>query len=109
MTTRVYGASDDLFEVEGDVTGEAGALGAARDSSRGKGMIAFCSDGTVLRVVYGDEAGRGIWKLTVLERGPLLERVDVCTDEDADPYSDVAHFRSGLRWVYLAKSAERVT
>lgn len=105
MTTRIYGASDDLFEVEGDVKGELDAMYA----DRGKGMTAFCSDGTVLRVVYGDEACRGIWKLTVLERGSLLDRVDVCLDEDADPYSDVAHFRSGLRWVYLAKSAEMVT
>lgn len=103
MTTRIYGASDDLFEVEGDVTGEAGVTVAG-----GPSTVAFCSDGTVLRVNYGDDVGRGIWKLTVLERGSLLDRVDVCTDEYADPYSDVAHFRKGLKWVYLAKSAEKV-
>lgn len=109
MTTRIYGASDDLFEVEGDVTGEAGAYGADRRDSHGKGLIAFCSDGTILRVVYGDDALRGIWKLTVLERGSLLDRVDVCTDVYADPYSDVVHFAKGLKWVYLAKAAERVS
>lgn len=48
MSTKIYGASDDLIEFEGDV------------------------------------------------------RIDQCVDEDADMYSDVAHFKDGLKWAYAA-------
>ena len=106
MTTRIYGASDDLLEFRGDIHNEVGA-GDWRARRYGddedKSGLVMCSDGTVLSVVYGDAAHRGIWKLTVLQKGSLLERVDLCDDENADPYSDVAHFADGLKWAYVAK------
>lgn len=108
MGTRIYGASDDLIEFEGDVCGEVGAYGlrpARYADDEGKSGLVMCSDGTVLSVVYGDFAHRGIWKLTVLQKGALLDRVDVCDYEDADPYSDVAHFADGLKWAYVAKGS----
>lgn len=107
MTTRIYGASDDLVEFGGDVSGECNG-GSFDIDAKEPGMI-FCSDGTVLTVVYGDTQGRGIWKLTLVERGSLLDRIDICTSEDDDPYSDVAHFKDGLEWAYVAKSAERAS
>jgi hypothetical protein len=33
---------------------------------------------------------------------PEIIRVSQCFDEDADPYSDVAAFRDGLKWAYVA-------
>jgi hypothetical protein len=112
MTTRIYGASDDLIEFDGDVRGEVGAYGLCPPrygNDEDKSGLVMCSDGTVLSVAYGDFAHRGIWKLTVLQKGSLLERVDVCDDEAADPYSDVAHFADGLKWAYVAKGKwERV-
>ena len=35
-------------------------------------------------------------------QGELFQRIDACLDEDADPYSDVAHFADGLKWAYAA-------
>jgi hypothetical protein len=104
MATKVYGASDDLIEVEGDVTGEVGCYGT--DDEENKPHL-FFSDGTVLRVFYGKDE-KSIWAVELVERGSLFERIDLCTDEDANPYSDVAHFRDGLKWAHFAKETEVV-
>jgi len=40
--------------------------------------------------------------------GDLFQRIDACSDENADPYSDVAHFADGLKWAYAATEWERV-
>ena len=50
MATKVYGASDDLIEFDGDVTGEVGHFGTD-DNERGD-LIIF-SDGTLLEIKYG--------------------------------------------------------
>jgi hypothetical protein len=100
MTTRIYGSSDDLIEIEGeDVEGEVGFYGTDEDSSAG--VLLVCSDGTLLAAKYG-KGGRGIWGLTIFEEGSLLSGVETCNDEDADPYSDVATFQDGLTWVIQA-------
>lgn len=91
---RVYGASDDLIEVEG--VGEHGCYADAE-----KGVYVFLSDGTDLLVRYGKEIG-AIWAIEVLAKGSAFERLDVCLDEDAEIYSDVAHFREPIRWAWAA-------
>jgi hypothetical protein len=88
--TRVYGASDDLLEFEGDVYGEHGCYAAAEE-----GFAVDFSDGTILRVRYGKG---GVWALHVVIAGRLFDRIDVCEGEDGDPYSDQAFFRPGLEW-----------
>lgn len=105
MTTKIYGCSDDLIEVEGDVEGEVGCYGAQEGDA--DGVLLVCSDGTLLIVKYG-ENDMGTWRVTVYIKGCLLEGVEVCTDEDADPYSDVATFRDGLSWVIRAMDWKRV-
>lgn len=104
MTTKIYGCSDDLIEFEGDVRGEVCSYGTD-DAERG--VLLVCSDGTRLEVKYG-KGGQGIWGITVLDRGSLLTEVVPCDDEDADPYSDVAIFASGLKRIYAAKEWEVV-
>lgn len=101
MATKVYGASDDLIEFEGDFRSEVGCYGAAQ------GVLVAISDGTFLEVKYG-KGDRGIWAVSLLKRGPLFERIDQCTDEDADVYSDVAHFKDGVKWAYAASEWEVV-
>jgi hypothetical protein len=105
MATRVYGASDDLIEFEGDVRGEVGFY-TATDSEDAECLL-FFSDGTILGIRYG-KADAGIWAIAVHRQGDLFLRVDPCFDEDNDPYSDVAHFRDGLRFAYAATRWERV-
>ncbi len=104
MTTRIYGASDDLIEFEGDVYGEVGCFGT---DDQEHGVLLTCSDGTVLEVKYG-KSDLAIWGIRLLRAGRLYDRVDPCDDEDSNPYSDVAHFRAGLQWVMASKEWERV-
>jgi hypothetical protein len=104
MTTKIYGTSDDLIELEGDIRGEVGCFGT---DDQEHGVLLFCSDATVLEVKYGKNK-KAIWEVKVLKRGSLFDRIGVCTDEDADPYSDVAHFRAGLKWAYAAAEWEFV-
>lgn len=101
--TKVYGASDDLIEFEGEFTGEVGFIGEDSDP----GALVVMSDGTLLEVKYG-KADAGIWAVTLVKKGALLDRIDQCDDADADPYSDVAHFKPGIKWAYVAKEWERV-
>lgn len=99
MATKIYGASDDLIEVEGDVSGECGG----GDES----TLLVCSDGTLLEIRYG-KASLGVWQITVARKGDLFVCIDHCDDEDADPHSDVAHFNQGLKWVIEARDYARI-
>jgi hypothetical protein len=107
MTTKVYGCSDDLISFFGDVDGEVAADAFGMQDEDHAGLI-MCSDGTVLRAMYGDTEGRAIWKLTLLHKGTLFVGIEVCTDENADPASDVATFLDGLTFAYVAHRWDRV-
>lgn len=101
MSTKIYGASDDLIEFEGDLRGEA-------SGGSQQGALVALSDGTILLVNYGKPVLGGVWAITVLRKGDLFERLDVCEDEDADLYSDVAHFRDGKLRAWVASDMEIV-
>lgn len=89
MSTKVYGASDDLVEVEGDVRGEIDKYNTSEEKPV---RLAF-SDGTILAWWYNDD---GLWKVKVEAKGTLLDRVEVCLEETGAGHSDVVHFRDGL-------------
>lgn len=97
MATKVYGASDDLIEFEGDVSGECG--GHDGEDAGGKGTLLIFDDGTILEVKYG-KAKLAVWQVVCVKPGALFDRIDPCFDSNADPYSDVAHFKNGLQWAY---------
>jgi hypothetical protein len=103
MATRIFGDSGDLIEAEGDVSGEVGFYRHEEDAP----CLLICSDGSLLEVKYGKPMG-GIWEIKVVVRGSLLQSIEICTDEDADPYSDVAVFADGLQWVIAATDWQRV-
>lgn len=103
MATQIYGYGDDLIYFAGDLSGEV-----ERAPGEGPTLIA-CSDGTVLEVEYG-KGLLEIWAVRLVRAGDLFERIDVCEDEDAERYSDTAHFRDGLcsarvtlEWDYVGK------
>lgn len=79
---RIYGASDDLIEIEGDISEEFTYLG---DDDQ----LAF-SDGTLLNIRYDSH---GIWRLSPLYKGQSRLTHIVCTAEGYpdDDYSDVVH------------------
>jgi len=85
---KVYGASDDLIEFNGDIHEEFNWLLSDNDVK----YLAF-SDGTVLRVCYDND---GLWRLTQIYKGTLLERIDQGNvDEDKN---DIAYFKEGVKW-----------
>ena len=103
--TKIYGASDDLVEFEGDFTGEVGCFGT---DDRDKGVLVIVNDGTILEVKYG-KGGAGIWEVKLLAQGNLFQKIVPCLDEDAEVYSDVAVFADGVKWAYAATEWERVS
>jgi hypothetical protein len=87
MSITVYGASDDLIEVDGDISEEF----TYRDDNDDN-LLAF-SDGTILRIRF-DAAG--VWRITKVAGGP----VDIfqASEGDDSNYSDRATIR-GADWV----------
>lgn len=86
MSVTVYGSSDDLIEVEGDVREEFhwnDALPA---------YLRF-SNGVVLRVVWFT-----FWRITPVERADLVS-VAQCPEDDEDNYSDRALVSGDVAWV----------
>jgi len=104
MPTIIYGASDDLIEFEGDFSGEVGCY---RTDDSGRGVLVIVSDGTILEVKHGKNDD-GIWEVKLRNKGSLFVRIDQCDNSEADPYSDVAHFKDGVKWCYAATKWEKV-
>mgnify|MGYP004684277523 CR=1 FL=1 len=77
---KVYGASDDLVEIDGSSYWED-EIGCYDKDVR----IRFC-DGTVIRLRYADG---GIWRIEVEAQGTERYMLGVCSGEDEDDYSDV--------------------
>lgn len=98
--TKIYGCSDDLIEVDGDVSEEFSAY-SSNDEAK---YIVACSDGTLLQATYD-----GCWRFAVIVKGSLpFERIDAEDDDrpgqrpTGEPwYSDVITFPDGLTWVSL--------
>lgn len=105
MATKIYGASDDLVEFDGDVYGEVDCFGT---DSQEHGVMVICSDGTLLEVKYG-KADMAVWGVTLINIGNLFERIDPCVDEDATPYSDIVYFKDGLKWAFAATEWQKVS
>ena len=86
MSVTIYGASDDLIEVEGD------SFDAEFSPSGDAAYLAF-SDGTVLDIRY-----TGFWRIALLVAGSAEFSVPQGTDLDTD-YSDRAVLTGDVRWV----------
>lgn len=92
--TEVYGASDDLIEFDGDFRGEVGNYGTDED-----GSLVIMSDNPLFTIRYNEE---GIWKIDVLHKGALFDRIEICTDPEEERYSDTLFFKEGIKWAYMA-------
>lgn len=82
---RVYGASDDLIEVEGDISEE---FSATDDIN-----YVACSDGTVLKLYYD-----GDWYVKVVQDGTSPVKVRQAEGDEPD-YSQVAEVNGDINWV----------
>ena len=92
----IYGASDDLIEVEGEIEEE---FTYDEEAS----YLGF-SDGTLLSIKYGDE---GIWRIAPLVRGAGQLSIVQATSAEDDNYSDRATLEgASISWVlYGAQKA----
>lgn len=88
---KVYGASDDLIEIEGDIREEFYAVSGEKPT-----LLAF-SDGTLLQVQYGG-GGQAFWRITPLVYGAAKYQKTEATDEDVN-YSDIVTLEGDIKWI----------
>lgn len=95
--TIITGASDDLIEIDGDLSEEFDA----NDCEDGTMAL---SDGTLLGVEYDED---GIWRFRVIVKGSLYDhKVEGCVNEGDDGTNDEVHFNQGLLWAVFAKDMD---
>jgi hypothetical protein len=95
-TITVYGASDDLIEVEGDIREEFNFNPDDDDDHR---LLAF-SDGTLLRARYDQD---GLWRFEKLAQGQAtMTKVEGSVDDDT---GDRVTLCGEIKWVALATHA----
>lgn len=88
MNVIVYGASDDLIEVEGDIREE---FSPERDDE--PTYLAF-SNGTVLSVVY-DRHGK--WRIHPVAGNENVS-IEFAPENEDDGYSDIATVNGYVTW-----------
>ena len=93
-TIKIYGASDDLIEIEGDISEEFGHY-----SDDEPFYLAF-SDGTAFTINYGPE---GIWRINRLTSGSAEYSKHEGTDSDND-YSDIVTLKGDIKWAIGGKN-----
>ena len=87
---KVYGASDDLVEIENSKYKED-EIGCYDQDVR----IRFF-DGTVIRVGYPKD-GLAIWWIEIEKQGTAENKLTICNDEDARIYSDIFEIDSEIK------------
>lgn len=95
----VFGTSDDLVEVEGDISEEFNAYSRTSDESW---VLAF-SSGDVLRIQYTDT---GVWRIAPVVATHRLA-VAQASEGDQENYSDVADISGDVEWVVFGSAVAR--
>ena len=89
----IYGASDDLIEVEGTIRAEFDHY------SSDEALLAI-SNGVVLRIVY---SASGVWRITLVSKpGSVSVAITQAPEDNDDNYSDRCEVIGGnIAWVVL--------
>jgi hypothetical protein len=90
MSVTVYGASDDLIEVDGAVSEEF----PLHDDDEGD-LLAF-SNGVILRVCYSKS---GVWRITRVVGDAEWVSIEQAPEDDEDNYTDRATVNDSVAWV----------
>lgn len=101
MPVIITGSSDDLIEVDGDLSEE---FNAYSDADEDAGRILACSDGTVLRITY---TRPGIWRIHPVVEGSARLTIEQAPEDDDDRYTDTATLDGPIRWVVLGSQIAR--
>lgn len=91
---KIWGASDDLIEIEGDIDEEL-YYNERENTSDDENILAF-SDGTVLGIRYGDP---GVWRISKRASGSSTCEIIQAPDNDDNNYSDVATLDASIHWI----------
>lgn len=102
VKTKIYGASDDLIEIEGAIIDE-------HDGYDFSGTV-VASDGTTAKLKYDKD---GQWKFALVKAGDKFVRIiDAVGDEkkhteadavECSSYSDVLVLEDGIEWVKIGR------
>lgn len=95
-TVTVYGASDDLIELEGDLNEEFNVYSRDDDDER---ILAF-SDGTLLSVTYDKT---GCWRVNRMAKGSAEFNKVEADGPDTDNYTDKVTLTGDIRWCLMGK------
>lgn len=93
---EIYGASDDLIEVSGQLSEEFNPI-------NDKESYLVFSDGTVLEVIYGQG---GFWRINRLVVGTSNYRKEEGTDP-VENYSDHVFLEGDISWVVFGSEFHR--
>lgn len=100
MSVTIYGASDDLVEIEGDINEEWDMpTWSDEDMRRHIGL----SDGTLLSICRD---GEGCWRINVLHRGKYTTKKTEATATDSD-YTDRLEICGYIEWAVFGKAERR--
>lgn len=94
----VTGASDDLIEIDGDISEEFYA------NDEDPNLLAF-SDGTILRVDY---TPAGVWRIVPVASGSATVRITQAPEDDDRNYTDRADLIGDVWWVAHATDYAKV-
>lgn len=98
--TKIYGASDDLIELRGQIDEEFNGGHYDDDDPNAADILAF-SDGTLLEVKYDSD---GIWRIKQLVAGACEFQHKAGSVVDDTP--DEAILRGALRWVVKSERGQ---
>lgn len=94
--TKITGASDDLIEIEGELSEEFNAYDCTD-------ALLSVSDGTLLQVDYDDD---GIWRFKIRFKGTCYSHhVSGSVEDDTN---DEVHFNKGLKWIMFSSEPQSV-
>jgi len=92
----IYGSSDDLIEIEGDVKEEFGHYWAGNQEGPDYHLYLAVSDGTLLRIRYDED---GVWRFTLVSAGASTISKDEGTPDSG---TDRVHLNGvPIKWVLL--------
>jgi hypothetical protein len=93
-SVTVYGASDDLIEVAGDISEEF--PWQKRGYGQPPGDLLAFSDGTILRIEFTDA---GVWRITPVVSGTAMLFIELAPEGDDSNYTDKATLTGDISWV----------
>lgn len=86
---KVYGASDDLVEIDGSNYKDD------EIDCYDKNVRIWFKDGTIILISYGKK-DLAVWNITIEQIGNAKFDLQICEDENANIYSDIFEIDSDI-------------